>query len=207
METIKEYFTVEEVAQLFSVNEETVRRWIRRKEKPLKAELISKKQGYRVKMEDIIAFMEKNKYGDTNTKDIATTLLKGVGRGAIIGSRLLGAANIVGFTTAGLASSIIGLPVIASAALAGVLGSNLLPKLYKQLSEKGKLDTDVLIEIFTVERSLQEEKSKMTIEISRLQSEIKLIDEQISSVRYIIDAFSQKNIKGDNQDSSDMNIT
>ena len=52
-------FTISEVSSLFSVSEETIRRWI--KSGRLKASIDSKKEGYKVTEKDLKEFIETQK--------------------------------------------------------------------------------------------------------------------------------------------------
>lgn len=52
-----EWLTVQEVAELFRVNEETVRRWVRRGELPV-LELGAGRAGYRIRRSDVDRFTE-----------------------------------------------------------------------------------------------------------------------------------------------------
>lgn len=53
-----EWMTVEEVAELFKVNPETVRRWIRSKELPV-LDVGGRKGGYRIRRVDVDAFARR----------------------------------------------------------------------------------------------------------------------------------------------------
>lgn len=55
------WFTVQEVAELLKVNEETVRRWVRRGELPV-LQLGRGRAGYRIRRADVDAFTEQ-RYG------------------------------------------------------------------------------------------------------------------------------------------------
>jgi excisionase family DNA binding protein len=56
-----QWLTVEEVAGMFRVAEETVRRWIRRGELPV-LDLGGPRAGYRIRQEDLDRFIEQ-RYG------------------------------------------------------------------------------------------------------------------------------------------------
>jgi excisionase family DNA binding protein len=61
--TRTEWMTVQEVADLFRVNEETVRRWIRSGELPV-LDLGGPRAGYRIRREDLDRFTQQ-RYGPT----------------------------------------------------------------------------------------------------------------------------------------------
>lgn len=63
MSTPRDWYTVRQVATELQVNEETVRRWIRRKELPAVA-LGGTKAGYRIPRADLEAFV-RQRYGMT----------------------------------------------------------------------------------------------------------------------------------------------
>ena len=75
-----EYYSVKEIAELLSVNEETVRRWIR--DEKLDAERGSGRQGSKVTSEALVKFLEDNK--GLMTTVAASTLGMSAGRAASI---------------------------------------------------------------------------------------------------------------------------
>lgn len=81
-----EYYSVKEIAELLSVNEETVRRWIRVEK--LEAERGSGRQGSKVTSEALTKFLEENKGSMTSLA--ATTL--GLNASKVAGAAILGTA-------------------------------------------------------------------------------------------------------------------
>lgn len=83
------YFTVKDISSILSVNEETVRRWIR--EDKLYAERGSGRQGSKISEESLKRFLKNNKASITST---ASQIISGVGvLGETIGGMAAGVAG------------------------------------------------------------------------------------------------------------------
>lgn len=63
------WLTIEEITQMLSVHEQTVRRWIR--EGQLPGVLLGRKAGYRIRESDINAFLEDRAAGGDPEKKAA----------------------------------------------------------------------------------------------------------------------------------------
>ncbi|WP_434794535.1 hypothetical protein TPDSL_15740 [Terrisporobacter petrolearius] len=158
-----EFYTVKDIAEMLSVNEETVRRWIR--DGKLEAERGSGRQGSKVSDASLKRFLENNKGLINGTA--ATTLGLGV----------LGSIGIAG---AALVSPLVGLatPIIGGS----VLGANLIKKLKAEKQDKKAIK----IELMEQEFELEKKKAQLATEIARLQNEVKLIDSQIEKIKEIV---------------------
>lgn len=150
-----EFYTVKDIANMLSVNEETVRRWIR--EGKLEAERGSGRQGSKISDTALKSFLEGNKGLITSTA--ATTL----GIGALTGI----ISPIAGFAT----------PLIGGA----LLGVNIMKKLKSQKHDNKSINLDLLEEEFELEKK----KAQLSIEISRLQNEVNLIESQINKIKQL----------------------
>jgi excisionase family DNA binding protein len=58
--------TVEQVAELFGVNRDTVRRWLR--EGRMKGRFLGGRAGYRITREDVRRFMHESERGDADAR-------------------------------------------------------------------------------------------------------------------------------------------
>lgn len=72
----EEWLTVEEVADFFRVNPETVRRWIRAGELPV-LDLGGPRAGYRIRRSDLASFTE-SRYGVIGIRRREGSVAKGV---------------------------------------------------------------------------------------------------------------------------------
>ena len=61
------WYTIAEIVNLLKVHEQTVRRWIRNGE--LRAAMLGRKAGYRVKASDLAAFLEERTAGTRQTEE------------------------------------------------------------------------------------------------------------------------------------------
>ena len=61
------WYTIAEIVNLLKVHEQTVRRWIRNGE--LRAAMLGRKAGYRVKASDLAAFLEVRTAGTRQTEE------------------------------------------------------------------------------------------------------------------------------------------
>lgn len=156
-----EFYTVKEIAQMLSVNEETVRRWIR--DGRLEAERGSGRQGSKVSDLALKKFLENNK-GLTTTMS-ATTLGMG-GLGGIVGGAIAASLTSV-------------VPTIGST----LLGSNILKKLKDKKQDKKKLKLELMEEQY----KLEQKKGQLKLEIAHLQGEADLVDSQITKIKTIIE--------------------
>lgn len=155
-----EFYTVKEIAHMLSVNEETVRRWIR--DGRLEAERGSGRQGSKISDAALKKFLEGNK-GLTTTMSAAT-----------LGMGVLGGALA---TMAAPMASVV--PVIGGA----LFGSNVL----KKLKDKKQDKKEIKLELMEEQYKLEQQKGQLNVEIARLQGEADLIDSQIKKIKMIID--------------------
>lgn len=153
-----EFYTVKDIANMLSVNEETVRRWIR--EGKLEAERGSGRQGSKISDTALKSFLGENKGLITSTA--STTLGIGV---------LAGAAGII--------SPIVGFgtPLIGGA----LLGINVMKKLKSQKHDNKSIKLDLMEEEFELEKK----KAQLSVEISRLENEVNLIESQINKIKQL----------------------
>ncbi|RQN12475.1 helix-turn-helix domain-containing protein [Clostridium butyricum] len=157
-----EFYTVKDIAEMLSVNEETVRRWIR--DGKLEAERGSGRQGSKVSDASLKVFLENNKGLINGTA--ATTLGLGV----------LGTIGIAG--TSFVSPLVSAIPIIGGA----VFGANLIKKLKAEKQDKKAIK----IELMEQEFELEKKKAQLATEIARLQNEVKLIDSQIEKIKEIV---------------------
>jgi excisionase family DNA binding protein len=153
-----EYYTVKEIAELLSVNEETVRRWIR--EDKLKAERGSGRQGSKVTSDALKEFLEDNK--GLVTSMAASTL--GLSSAAMIGT---------GALMAGLAVPVSG------AVLAGLSWLSI-------LKSKNKDKKEIRVELMEKELELENLAMQLKTEIAAKQNELEMIENQISKLKDIL---------------------
>lgn len=159
-----EFYTVKDIAIMLSVNEETVRRWIR--EGKVEAERGNGRQGSKVSDIALKKFLEDNK-GLITSGAVAT-----------FGSGMLGT---VGAGVAAAVSPIAG--IVAAPIIGGVfLGASL----FKKLKSQNQDTQTVKIELMEQEYKLEQQKAQLNTEICRLQNEVNLIDSQINKIKEVI---------------------
>lgn len=152
-----EYYSVKEIAELLSVNEETVRRWIRHEK--LVAERGSGRQGSKVTSESLNEFLKMN-------KGLVTTLAA-----STLG---LSASGAVGAAIGG----VIGLPLPIAA---GVLGMSWL----SILKGKDKDKKTIKLELMKKEIELENIAMRLKNDIALKQNELELIERQIMKMNEI----------------------
>lgn len=153
-----EYFSVKDIAELLSVNEETVRRWIR--EEKLKAERGTGRQGSKITSDSLKEFLEANK--GLMTTAVASTL-------GITPKALLGAAGLV----AGIISP------ISTATISGVSWLSV-------LKSKNNDKKEVRVQLLEKELELENMAMNLKNEISSKQNELELVESQIAKLKEII---------------------
>lgn len=161
------YYSVKEVAEMLSVNDETVRRWIR--DDKLEAQRGSGRQGSKITSEALKNFLEQNK--GLNTTLAATTL--GLGAGA----------------TAGLASlAAIASPLSAvgiAGAIAGV--SSWLSILKNKDKDKKTIKLELLEKAMELENLAMQLKNDIAIK----QNELELVEKQLVKLNEITCNFDE----------------
>ena len=153
-----EYYSVKDIAELLSVNVETVRRWIR--EDKLKAERGSGRQGSKVTSEALKEFLEGNKGLITS---IASSTL------GITSTTLLGAAGIM----AGIVSP------LSAVTIAGMSWLSI-------LKLKGKDKKEIRVQLLEKELELENLAMNLKNEIASRQNELELIENQIAKLKEIL---------------------
>jgi excisionase family DNA binding protein len=170
-----EYYSVKEIAELLSVNEETVRRWIR--DEKLDAERGSGRQGSKVTSEALNKFLVENK--GLMTTVAASTL--GISASGVLGAAVGG---VVGTLASPLAVS-----VIAGASWLSIL--------------KGKNKDRRTIKLELMEKEIELENLAMRLknEIALKQNELELVERQIMKMNEITSELDEGGKKdGENQD-------
>ncbi|WP_346914261.1 helix-turn-helix domain-containing protein [Clostridium sp.] len=159
-----EFYTVKEIAEMLSVNEETVRRWIR--ENKIDAERGAGRQGSKVSSESLKKFLDENKGLITGT---AASVL-GLSTVATLGTAALG----VGAAVAG--------SFIAPISVASVLGMSWL----RILKAKDKDKKQIKVELMEKELELEQLAMQLKTEIASKKHELELVESQIAKLREII---------------------
>ena len=150
-----EYYSVKEIAKLLSVNEETVRRWIRGEK--LEAERGSGRQGSKVTSESLAKFLYEN-------KGLMTTI----------------AASTLGLSTLGAVGGVIG--TLASPLAAGVLAG---VSWLSILKGKDKDKKTIKLELMEKEIELENIAMRLKNDIALKQNELELIESQIMKLNEI----------------------
>ena len=151
-----EYYTVKEVAVLLSVNEETVRRWIR--DEKLEAERGSGRQGSKVTSVALKKFLDENK-GFMTT--VAATNL-GIAKSAA-GAIMAGAA-------------------MASATIGGSLVAGVITGAISILKSQNKNKTEMKFELMEKENELNNIETKLKNEIAGLKNEIAIRENELENI-------------------------
>lgn len=151
-----EYYSVKDIADLLSVNEETVRRWIR--DNKLDAERGSGRQGSKITSEALIKFLDEN-------KGLMTSL----------------AASTLGITSTAIGASILG--AIASPITAGVIAG---VSWLSILKNKNKDKKTIRLELMEKEIELEGIAMNLKNEIANKQNELELIENQIMKLKEIL---------------------
>lgn len=162
-----EFYTVKEIAEMLSVNEETVRRWIR--ENKLDAERGIGRQGSKVSSESLKKFLDENKGLITGT---AASVL-GLSAVATLGTGVLGA--VAGAAVAG------GLLAPISS-VASVIGMSWLGI----LKAKDKDKKQIKVELMEKELELEQLAMQLKNEIASKKHELELVESQIAKLKEII---------------------
>lgn len=173
MEQKKEY-TVKEIAQMLSTNEETVRRWIR--DGKLESESSSRKGGHRVSSESFTTFLH-------NTPKYGSILGKGATFGATLGATI-GA-------TSGLA-----LPLI----VAGIAGGTVVDalsggKTIEHTEASNKSEEDVLppsVENKNLIPFLERQIKDMEEKVERTQLARDALSDQLQTLRSQLDTYKMQ---------------
>lgn len=170
-----EYYSVKEIAELLSVNEETVRRWIR--DEKLDAERGSGRQGSKVTSEALVKFLEEN-------KGLMTTV----------------AASTLGLSTSGVLGAAIGgvIGTLASPLAVGVIaGASWL----SILKGKDKDKKTIKLELMEKEMELENLAMRLKNEIALKQNELEVVERQIMKLNEITNELNEGGKKnGKNQD-------
>lgn len=164
------FYTVKEVAEILSVNEETVRRWIR--EGKLIAQRGSGRQGSKISEDSLKLLLDDN---------------KGLITGAAVSTLGVGVAGSLVGTVAGSTLGVIG-GIITPAISSILLGTGLLNK-YKSNNTNGKI---LKLEFMEREFELEKRKAELLVQISRLQNEVKLIESQIGKIDLLIEEIDKE---------------
>lgn len=154
-----EFYTVKEIAEMLSVNEETVRRWIR--ENKLDAERGTGRQGSKVLSESLKKFLDENKGLITST-----------------------AASVLGLSTVaalGVGSAVVS-SFIAPISVASVLGMSWLGI----LKAKDKDKRQIKVELMEKELELEQLAMQLKTEIASKTHELELAESQIAKLKEII---------------------
>lgn len=152
-----EFYTVKEIAQMLSVNDETVRRWIR--DGRLQAERGSGRQGSKVNDVSLKVFLEENK-GLTTAVSAAALGIGSIG------------TSIASVTT----------PLGIVSAIGGALfGTNML----KMLKDEQQDKKEMKLELMEKEFELEKKRSQLKLEIARLQGELELLESKIEKIKVI----------------------
>ncbi len=159
-----EFYTVKEIAEMLSVNEETVRRWIR--ENKLDAERGTGRQGSKVSSESLKKFLDENKGLITGT---AASVL-GLSTVATLGTAVLGAG-------AAVAGSL-----LAPISVASVIGMSWLGI----LKAKDKDKKQIKVELMEKELELEQLAMQLKTEIASKKHELELVESQITKLKEII---------------------
>lgn len=159
-----EFYTVKEIAEMLSVNEETVRRWIR--ENKLDAERGTGRQGSKVSSESLKKFLDENKGLITGT---AASVL-GLSTVATLGTAVLGAG-------AAVAGSL-----LAPISVASVIGMSWLGI----LKAKDKDKKQIKVELMEKELELEQLAMQLKTEIASKKHELELIESQIGKLKELI---------------------
>jgi len=156
-----EFYTVKDIAEMLSVNEETVRRWIR--DGKLDAERGNGRQGSKVNDISLKKFLIEN---------------KGLMTSGAVATLGLGTVGAIGAAVVSPIAGILATPIIGGA----FVGASLL----KKIKSKNQDKQTVKIELMEEEYKLEQQKAQLNTEIYRLQSEVKLIDSQINKIKEVI---------------------
>lgn len=157
-----EYYSVKEIAKLLSVNEETVRRWIR--DEKLEAERGSGRQGSKVTSKALAKFLDEN-------KGLMTTI----------------ASSALGLSSAGVVGAAIG-GVIGTLASPLALSASWL-SIFKA---KDKDKNTIKIELMEKEIELENIALRLKNEIDLKQNELELIKKQISKLNEMTNELNEK---------------
>lgn len=160
--TLMEFYTVKEIAEMLSVNEETVRRWIR--ENKLDAERGVGRQGSKVSTESLKNFLNENKGLITNS---ATSIL-GIGTATSVGV----AANSLG-SSGGIIGSIFS---IAASAIEAISWGGI-------LNENDKDKKQISVELMEKELELEKIAMQLKNEIAFKRNELELVKSQIAKLK------------------------
>lgn len=170
-----EYYSVKEIAELLSVNDETVRRWIR--DEKLEAERGSGRQGSKITSEALTKFLGEN-------KGLMTTI----------------AASTLRLSTSGAVASAIGgaIGVFATPLAAGVIAG---ASWISILKGKGKDKKTIKLELMEKELELESLAMRLKNEIAQKQNELELVERQIIKLNEITVELNEGGKKnGKNQD-------
>ena len=168
------YYTVKEIAEILTVNEETVRRWIR--SGTLKAERgENRRHGSKVDENVLREFVLVNK-GLTNS---ATAKVLGAG------AKVAAAVGVGGVAALGLGGIV--LPGVAPVAGALMGGATWL-KMIKKLKESPKDKKEIVEELNEKKIELESIIIALEYEISTKQSELKLAVENLKQLKNLLDS-------------------
>ena len=151
-----EFYTVKQIANMFSVNEETVRRWIR--DNKLNAERGIGRQGSKVSTEDLNIFLNENKGLITSAAASALGI-----RTATVGTSLGGILSVI--------------PFVSSIVFASCL---------EILKAKGKNKMVIKLELVEKEIELEQIAMQLKNDISSKEHELELVEIQITKLKEII---------------------
>lgn len=158
-----EFYTVKEIAEMLSVNEETVRRWIR--DNKLDAERGAGRQGSKVSSESLKIFLDDNKGLITST---AASVL-GFSTATALGAAALGVGTVVG-------------SLIAPISAASIVGMSWLGI----LKAKDKDKKQIKVELMEKELELEQLAMQLKTEIASKKHELELVESQIAKLKEII---------------------
>lgn len=151
------YYTVSDVAEMLSVNEETVRRWIRSNK--LDAERGLGRQGSKISAESLKKFLDQNK--------------------GLITSR---AASMLGLTIGATAAASVAIPGLGLL-LPGILGS-VMAGAGAALKSKDK--NQVRLDLIGKELELEMTAAEIKKDIADKEYELKRIEIEISKIKEIL---------------------
>ena len=152
-----EYYSVKEIAELLSVNEETVRRWIR--DEKLEAERGSGRQGSKVTSEALRKFLVEN-------KGLMTTM----------------AATTLGLNL-GMATGAVGaIAAFAGVAVAGPLAAGVIAGAISILKSQNKNKIEKKFELMEKETELNNISTRLKNEIAGLRNEIAVRENELENI-------------------------
>lgn len=154
-----EFYTVKEIAEMLSVNEETVRRWIR--ENKLDAERGTGRQGSKVSLESLKKFLDENK------GLITSTAASALGFSTVTSARATATAGLGG---GGLIGGIVAAS-IAAISWGGILQGN------------NKDKEQINVELMEKELELEKIAMQLKNEIAIKKNELELVESQIAKLK------------------------